>query len=149
MQEAYSTPGMKTFVQKRMETSPALKGPNAAPGNTMSIKTLPVQEHLQAASDHMSAARMVQDHDHESAADHLQKAAIHNMAAGQHFETHSKMWIQKAVAHAHGQFAAKAKAAHKSTAGFASKVLAKGSKASTHTKKQASLAKTLAKVRPH
>lgn len=46
-----------------------------------------------------------------------------------------------------GAFSAKAKASGMSTSEYASKVLAKGSKASPLTKKQAALAKTLAKLR--
>jgi hypothetical protein len=46
-----------------------------------------------------------------------------------------------------GAFTAKAKAAGKSTAGFAQQVLKPSSKASTRTKKQAALAQTLGKLR--
>jgi len=46
-----------------------------------------------------------------------------------------------------GAFTAKAKAAGKSTAGYATQVLKEGSKASTRTKKQAALAQTFAKLR--
>jgi len=51
-----------------------------------------------------------------------------------------KKWMQKAFAGAHGQFKAKAKAAGESTKEFAQHALAEGSKASTHTKRQAALA---------
>ncbi len=57
-------------------------------------------------------------------------------------------WIAAATAGAHGQFRAKAKAAGMSTSAYARKVTAKGSTASGTTKKQATVAKTLAKVRP-
>jgi hypothetical protein len=46
-----------------------------------------------------------------------------------------------------GAFKAKAKAAGKSTSALASKVLKKGSKASTRTKRQAALAKAFATMR--
>jgi hypothetical protein len=52
-------------------------------------------------------------------------------------------WIAGATAHAHGQFAAKAKKAGMSTAEYAAKVLRANSKADPTTKKQASLAQTL------
>jgi len=58
----------------------------------------------------------------------------------------AKKWIQGAIKHP-GAFKAKAKAAGMSTSAYASKVLKKGSGASTATKKQASLAKTLGKMR--
>lgn len=57
-----------------------------------------------------------------------------------------KRWIQKAVKRP-GAFAAKAKRAGMSTSKYASKVLKKGSRASTRTKRQAALAKTFAKMR--
>jgi hypothetical protein len=47
-----------------------------------------------------------------------------------------------------GAFKAKAKAAGLSTAAYAAKVLKKGSKADTRTKRQAALARTFAKFRP-
>jgi hypothetical protein len=56
-------------------------------------------------------------------------------------------WIQGAVSKHPGAFKAKAKAAGKSTAGYASSVLKEGSKASTKTKRQAALAQTLSKIR--
>ncbi len=56
-------------------------------------------------------------------------------------------WIAKATANAHGQFSAKAKRAGLTTSAYASKVLKKGSKASTRTKRQAVLAKNLSKAR--
>ena len=55
-------------------------------------------------------------------------------------------WIQKAIKRK-GAFKAKAKRAGMSTAKYASKVTKKGSKASTRTKRQANLAKTLGKLR--
>jgi hypothetical protein len=55
-------------------------------------------------------------------------------------------WIQKAIKRP-GAFKAKAKRAGMSTSAYASKVLTKGSKASTRTKRQAALAKTLGKMR--
>lgn len=54
-------------------------------------------------------------------------------------------WIQKAIKRP-GAFTAKAKAAGKGVQEYASQVLKKGSKASTRTKKQAVLAKTLKKI---
>ena len=57
-----------------------------------------------------------------------------------------KDWIKGAITRP-GAFTAKAKRAGMSTSAYASKVLKKGSKASTRTKRQASLAKTLRKVR--
>jgi len=51
-------------------------------------------------------------------------------------------WIKGAIKRP-GAFKAKAKRADMSTAAFARKVLKKGSKASTRTKRQASLARTL------
>lgn len=58
-----------------------------------------------------------------------------------------KNWIQGAVKRP-GAFSAKAKKAGMSTAAYAKKVTAKGSKASTLTKQQANFAKNVAKVRP-
>lgn len=55
-------------------------------------------------------------------------------------------WIQGAIKRP-GAFRAKAKAAGMSTSAYASKVLKKGSSASTRTKRQAALAKTLSKLR--
>lgn len=57
-----------------------------------------------------------------------------------------KKWIKGAIKRP-GAFKAKAKRAGMSTASYARKVTAKGSKASTRTKKQANLAKTLSKMR--
>ena len=54
-------------------------------------------------------------------------------------------WIAGAVKRP-GAFTKKAKKAGKSVAGYASSVLKKGSKASTRTKRQAALAKTLRKI---
>ena len=56
-----------------------------------------------------------------------------------------KKWIQGAIKRP-GAFKAKAKKAGMSTAAYATKVLKKGSKASTRTKRQAALAKTLSKM---
>ena len=53
-----------------------------------------------------------------------------------------KNWIKGAIKHP-GAFTKKAKKAGKSVSGFAASVLKKGSKASTQTKRQASLARTL------
>lgn len=58
----------------------------------------------------------------------------------------SKKWIQDAIKRP-GAFKKKAKTAGMSTSKYASKVLKKGSKASTRTKRQAALAKTLGKIR--
>jgi hypothetical protein len=56
-----------------------------------------------------------------------------------------KHWIQGAIKRP-GAFTAKAKAAGKSVGAYASFVLREGSEASTLTKRQASLAKTLRKM---
>ena len=56
-----------------------------------------------------------------------------------------RRWIQKAIKRP-GAFTAKAKRAGMSVAEYARKVLKKGSKASTRTKRQAALAKTLRKL---
>jgi len=58
----------------------------------------------------------------------------------------AEKWIQSAIKRP-GAFSAKAKAAGKSTAGYAKSVLKEGSKASTRTKRQAALAQTLSKLR--
>lgn len=57
-----------------------------------------------------------------------------------------KNWIKGAIKHP-GAFSRKAKSAGMSTSAYASKVLKTGSKASTTTKRQAALAKTLSKMR--
>ena len=57
-----------------------------------------------------------------------------------------KNWIKGAIKRP-GSFTKKAKRAKKSVASYANQVLKKGSKASTRTKRQASLAKTLGKMR--
>jgi hypothetical protein len=57
----------------------------------------------------------------------------------------AKRWIQKAIKRP-GAFTKKAKAAGKSTQAYAKQVLKKGSKASTRTKRQAALARTLKKM---
>jgi hypothetical protein len=57
-----------------------------------------------------------------------------------------KKWIKGAIKRP-GAFRKKAKSAGMSTSAYANKVLKKGSKASTRTKRQASLAKTLGKMR--
>lgn len=57
-----------------------------------------------------------------------------------------KKWIQKAIKRP-GALRKKAKAAGMSVQEYARKVLKKGSKASTRTKRQAALAKTLRKLR--
>jgi hypothetical protein len=57
-----------------------------------------------------------------------------------------KNWISGAISHP-GSFKAAAKRAGMSTSKFASKVLKKGSKASTTMKRRAALAKTLGKMR--
>jgi hypothetical protein len=59
-----------------------------------------------------------------------------------------KNWIAGAIKRP-GAFKAKAKEAGMSTSAYASKVLKKGSKASSRTKHQAALAKTLASMRRH
>jgi hypothetical protein len=56
-------------------------------------------------------------------------------------------WIQKATSKHKGAFKAKAKKAGMGTGAYAAKVTKKGSTASTQTKKQANLAKTLGKLR--
>jgi len=58
----------------------------------------------------------------------------------------NKNWIKGAIKRP-GAFSAKAKRAGMSTSAYANKVLAKNSRASTRTKRQAALAKTLAKQR--
>ena len=58
----------------------------------------------------------------------------------------SKNWIKGAIKRP-GAFSAKAEKAGMSTAAYASKVTKPGSKASTQTKRQANLAKTLGKMR--
>ncbi len=57
-----------------------------------------------------------------------------------------KKWIKKAIKRP-GVFSAKAKRAGMSTSAYARKVLKKGSRASTQTKRQARLAQTLGKMR--
>ena len=57
-----------------------------------------------------------------------------------------KKWIKKAIKKP-GAFKAKAKKAGMSTKEYAARVLKEGSKASPKTKRQASLAKTLSKMR--
>jgi hypothetical protein len=54
-------------------------------------------------------------------------------------------WIQKAIKHP-GSFTAQAKKAGMGVQSYATKVLKKGSKASTTTKRRAALAKTLSKM---
>lgn len=56
-----------------------------------------------------------------------------------------KKWIQKAIKH-EGAFTAKAEHAGKSVQAYAAQVTKEGSKASTTTKRQANLAKTLKKM---
>lgn len=58
-----------------------------------------------------------------------------------------KNWIEKATSKNKGKFSAKAKNAGMSTDAYADKVTAKGSKASSTTKKEANLAKTLGRMR--
>jgi len=58
----------------------------------------------------------------------------------------AKKWIQGAIKRP-GALRAKAKRAGMSTTAYARKVTKPGSKASTRTKRQANLAKTLAKLR--
>lgn len=57
-----------------------------------------------------------------------------------------KKWIKGAIKRP-GAFSAKAKKAGMSTSQYARKVLSKGSRASTRTKRQANLALTLGKLR--
>ena len=57
----------------------------------------------------------------------------------------AEKWIQGAIKHP-GAFTRKAKTAGMSVAGYARKVTKKGSTASTQTKRQANLAKTLTKI---
>jgi Ca2+-dependent lipid-binding protein len=57
----------------------------------------------------------------------------------------AKKWIQKAIKRP-GAFTKKAKKAGMSISAYARKVTKKGSKASTRTKRQANLAKTLKKI---
>lgn len=58
----------------------------------------------------------------------------------------AKNWIAGAITRP-GAFKAKAKKAGMSTSAFATKVTKPGAKASTQTKRQANLAKTLGKLR--
>ena len=58
----------------------------------------------------------------------------------------NKKWIKNAIQNP-GAFSKKAKTAGMSTSSFANKVLKKGSNASSTTKKQAVLAKTLSKFK--
>jgi len=58
----------------------------------------------------------------------------------------AKYWIKGAIKNP-GAFTKKAKSAGMSVSKYASKVLSKKSKASTTTKRQAALAKTLRKLR--
>ena len=60
-------------------------------------------------------------------------------------EVMAKKWIQKAIKH-EGAFTKKADAAGKSVSAYATQVTKKGSTASTTTKRQANLAKTLKKM---
>lgn len=57
-----------------------------------------------------------------------------------------RKWIKGAIKRP-GAFSAKAKRAGMTTAAYARKVLKKGSRASTRTKRQAALAQTLGKMR--
>ena len=59
-----------------------------------------------------------------------------------------KKWIQGAIKHP-GSFTKKARAADETVPAFAADVLAPGSKASTTTKRQAALARTLRKLPRH
>ncbi len=59
----------------------------------------------------------------------------------------AKNFIQGAIQRP-GAFTAKAKSAGKTVSQYAAQVTKPGSKASTRTKKQANLAKTLSKLRP-
>lgn len=58
----------------------------------------------------------------------------------------AKRWIQSAIKRP-GAFRKKAKQAGMSVSEYANKVLSKNSKATTRTKRQARLAKTLSKLR--
>jgi hypothetical protein len=58
----------------------------------------------------------------------------------------ARKWIKKAIKRP-GAFRAKAKRAGMSVSAYARKVLKKGSRASTRTKRQAALARTLGKMR--
>ncbi len=57
----------------------------------------------------------------------------------------ARKWIQGAIKKP-GSFTAQAKRKHMSVSAYASKVLAKGSKASTKTKRRAVLARTLRRI---
>jgi len=57
----------------------------------------------------------------------------------------AEKWIQKAISRP-GAFTKKAKAAGKSVPAYANQVTKEGSRASTQTKRQAALAKTLRKL---
>lgn len=58
----------------------------------------------------------------------------------------AKKWIKKAISRP-GAFTKKAKKAGMSVSAYARKVLKKGSKASTRTKRQAALSRTLSRLR--
>jgi len=68
------------------------------------------------------------------------------MAKRKSSKGNKKNWIQGAIKRP-GAFRAKAKRAGMSTDAYAGEVLKKGSGASTRTKRQAALAKTLKKLR--
>ena len=53
----------------------------------------------------------------------------------------ARKWMARAFVHAHGQFRSKARRAGTSTRAYARRVLRKGSRASTKTKRQANLAR--------
>jgi hypothetical protein len=61
-------------------------------------KTPDADEHMQMASDHQFAARSsISAKDHNSAADHLKKAAFHNEKAAQYYKKHSACYIDRAM----------------------------------------------------
>lgn len=73
--------------------------------------------------------------------------ATHGMAAGEHYATHSKHWIQDALAKSKpGVFSKAAKKAHETVSGFAASVKAHPEKHSAKTLKRANLAQTLSKL---
>ena len=116
---------MKQYMQSRQakptSVGPTMKASIGPSGKISAPKVLPPEQHMNAATDHLSAARLVQEHDHVSAADHLMKAGVHAGAAAQHFQANSEKWIQKAIKHP-GAFTAQAKKAGKSVSAYAAQV---------------------------
>jgi hypothetical protein len=114
---------------------------------SMRAKAPSPQQHIDNAFSHLSAAQSsLSAQDHDGAAYHLGAVSQHTMAAGNHYATHSKHWIQSAIKHP-GSFTKQARAAHKTVAGLAAAVTKSPEKYSSATVKRANLAKTLSKMR--